>query len=76
MPRPIRRYSNSNIYHIILKGLDNQNIFYDNQDRKFFLEQVSITQKEYDYQVYAYCLMDNHIHMVIRIHSDFLSKFI
>ena len=76
MPRPVRIYSNSNIYHIILKGIDNQNIFYDNQDRNFFLEQVSITKKEYNYQVYAYCLMDNHVHMVMKIHRDFLSKSI
>ena len=32
------------------------------------------TKKEFNYKVYAYCLMDNHVHMVIKIEKDFLSK--
>ena len=69
-----RKYSNSKIYHIILKGIDDNNIFYDNQDRKIFLDRLKITKKEYNYKLYAYCLMGNHVHMVIRIEDEFLSK--
>ena len=74
MPRPLRIYSNSKVYHIILKGIDNQDIFYNDSDRIFFLKQLSITKKEFNYQMYAYCLMDNHIHMVIKVEDEFLSK--
>lgn len=76
MPRPLRFFSKSKIYHIILKGIDNQTIFYDDQDRNFFLKQVSITKKEFNYIVYAYCLMGNHVHMVIKCEDVFLSKAI
>ena len=74
MPRPLRTYSNSKIYHIILKGIDSQDIFYNNDDRNFFLNQIQLTKKQFYFQVYAYCLMSNHIHMVIRVENDFLSK--
>ena len=69
-----RNYSCSKTYHIIIKGIDNQNIFYDDQDRNIFLEKLIMTKKEYDNKIYSYCLMDNHVHMVIRIEKEFLSK--
>jgi len=74
MPRGIRVFSNSKVYHIIFKGIDNQDIFYDNQDRKVFLKHLSITKQEYNYNIYSYSLMTNHIHMVIRSEKEFLSK--
>lgn len=74
MTRILRSYSNSKVYHIILKGIDDQNIFYDDQDRRVFLNNILETKKEYAYQVFAYCLMDNHVHMVIRSEKEFLSK--
>jgi len=69
-----RNYSCSKTYHIIFKGIDNQNIFYDDQDRKIFLEKLIMNKKENNNKIYSYCLMDNHIHMVIRIEKEFLSK--
>lgn len=69
-----RNYSCSKTYHIIFKGIDSQNIFYDDQDRKIFLEKLIMTKKEYNNKIYSYCLMDNHIHMVIKIEKEFLSK--
>lgn len=74
MARPLRFFSNSKVYHIILKGVDSQSIFYDDQDRNFFLKQISITKNEFNYIVYAYCLMVNHVHMVIKSEDIFLSK--
>lgn len=76
MTRIQRIYSNTKVYHIILKGIDEQNIFYDNQDRHVFLNDIEKTKKTYAYQLYSYCLMDNHVHMVIRIEKEFLSKAI
>ena len=74
VPRPLRIFSNSKVYHIILKGIDSQTIFYDDQDRNFFLKQISITKNEFNYIVYAYCLMVNHVHLVIKCEDIFLSK--
>ena len=69
-----RFYSKSKIYHNIIKGIDNQNIFYDDQDRRVFLKKLLVTKKEYDIKICSYSLMDNHVHLVIRIEKEFLSK--
>ena len=74
MARRCRVYSNSKTYHNILKGIDNQNIFYEDQDRNVFLKYMLITKKEYNYNIYSYCLMDNHVHLVIKSEKEFLSK--
>ena len=76
MTKRRRIHSNSKIYHIIIKGIDNQDIFYDDQDRRVFLKKLLLTKEAYDNKIYAYCLMDNHVHMVIRIEKEFLSKAI
>jgi len=73
VPRTSRFYSKSKVYHIILKGIDDQTIFYDDEDRKFFLKQISITKNEFNYIVYAYCLMVNHVHLVIKCEDVFLA---
>jgi len=71
----IRRIpSNSKMYHIMFKGIDGQNIFYDDQDRIVFLKKLLMTKEEYDNKICSYCLMDNHVHLVIRIEKEFLSK--
>ena len=73
MPRSSRFFSKSKVYHIIFKGIDGQTIFYDDQDREFFLKQISITKNEFNYIVYAYCLMVNHVHLVIKCEDAFLA---
>ena len=76
LPRPLRRYGNSKVYHVIFKGIDNQDIFYDDPDRKIFLKHISITKELFNYNLYAYCLMINHVHLVIKCQDAFLSKCI
>ena len=74
MPRERRIKSNSKIYHTIIKGIDSQDTFYDEQDRKYFLKQIMKVKKEFQNEIYSYCLMTNHIHMVIKCEEKNLSK--
>lgn len=74
MTRQRREISNSKVYHVIVKGIDDQDIFYDDQDRRYFLKQILNLKKEINYDVYSYCLMTNHIHMVIKSEEKVLSK--
>lgn len=69
-----RYYSPSKVYHIILKGIDNQNIFYDDLDRNIFLKHLLKTKKDFNLNLYAFCLMDNHVHIVLKSEKVFLSK--
>lgn len=74
MPRPLRRYSNSKVYHIILKGIDNQDIFYEDSDRRIFLKNILSSKENFYYEIFAYCLMTNHVHMIVRAENEMLSK--
>ena len=58
----------------MIKGIDGQNIFYDDKDRRNFLRKFLENKKEFNYAVYSYCLMTNHVHMVIKCKDEFLSK--
>ncbi len=74
MPRKSREYSTSKVYHVIFRGNDKQDVFYDDQDKYVFLDKIKESKKRFDYKVYSYCLMNNHIHLVIRVKDELLSK--
>lgn len=76
MSRLPRTFSNSKIYHIISKGIDDSDIFYTDQDRFVFLEKIKLAKEEFPFSLYAYCLMSNHVHMVMGVQDEFLSKAI
>ena len=76
MPRAARQFSGTDLYHISLRGNDKSDIFYDDQDRYVFLDKMEEIKKKFNFQVNAYCLMDNHFHIGIRIKGEFLSKSI
>ncbi len=66
MARRQRLYSVTGIYHIVLKGVDKKWIFKDEQDKKVFLKKLFDYEKEGGYEVMAYCLMDNHVHLIMK----------
>lgn len=66
MPRAARKKSESGIYHLMLRGINKQNIFEEEEDRKRFLETLGYYKKMSKYMVYGYCLMDNHIHLLMQ----------
>ncbi len=66
MPRRSRDRSPLNCYHIITRGINKQDIFFDDNDRKKFIKEISRTKEKYEYELYAYVLMPNHVHMLIK----------
>lgn len=65
MPRVAREKSKSGIYHIILRGTNRQEIFHDDQDNVRFLETLDRYKKKTKIKVHGWCLMSNHIHLLI-----------
>ena len=65
MPRPFRLKTNFSIYHIMIRCVDGILLFKDDQDRDQFLLRIKRYKKRYGFKLYAFCLMDNHAHMVI-----------
>ena len=66
MLRENRKKSNSGIYHIMLRGINRQQIFEDDEDYSRFLETLAKYREECGYSLYGYCLMPNHVHLVLR----------
>lgn len=73
MGRVSRKKSKSGIYHIMLRGVNRQNIFEDNDDRYKFLEVLRNFKENCRYEIYGYCLMSNHIHILMQELDDSIS---
>ena len=65
MPRTARAKSASNIYHVMLRGINRQQIFFDEEDNRYFLRLLDRFKKPCGYTLHAYCLMGNHVHLLI-----------
>lgn len=75
MPRTARKKSESGIYHVIIRGINRQNIFADDEDRIRFLETLDRYREETGCELYAYCLMSNHVHLLVKENDERLSNF-
>ncbi|VBB09367.1 Hypothetical protein LUCI_4657 [Lucifera butyrica] len=67
MPRKAREKSESGIYHIIMRGINRQTIFEEEEDQAHFLQTLGKYKEKSQYKVYAYCLMGNHVHLLLKI---------
>lgn len=74
MPRLARQKSETGFYHILLRGVGRQNIFEDDEDKQRFLETLERYKKELDFELHAYCLMGNHVHLLIKDVSNQLDQ--
>lgn len=74
MPRLPRQKSNSGIYHIMLRGINQQVIFEDDEDYFKFVETLEKYKAVSGYKVFAYCLMSNHIHILIKVEKEDLDS--
>ena len=73
MPRAARERSKTGIYHIILRGINRQAIFEDEDDSAAFLRTLIKYQKVSEYVIFAYCLMGNHIHLLLKEGTESLA---
>lgn len=61
-------------YHIILRGNERKNIFISDDDRKRFIETLERMKEKYNFELEAYCLMDNHVHLIIDDNGNDISQ--
>ncbi len=66
MSRPPRVLSETGLYHIIFRGLNRQNLFEEDEDYIKLLEIINDIKTGVGIQIYAYCLMTNHVHLFLR----------
>lgn len=65
MPRTAREKSMTGIYHIMLRGIDKRDLFLKESDYQKFIYYLEKAKEKCDFTIYAYCLMTNHIHILI-----------
>ena len=75
MPRHLRVEFPGAIYHVTIRGNARQKIFNDDHDRERFLQRLSDSVETYGEQLYLFCLMSNHVHLVVETPSSNLRKF-
>lgn len=63
--RTARKRSEANVYHVIARGTGQQIIFEDDADYKKFLELLKRETEAGEFELYAWCLMSNHVHMLV-----------
>jgi putative transposase len=74
MSRPLRIEFPGAVYHITSRGNERKAVFRDDQDRKIFLDTLGDVTHRYNWFCHAYCLMDNHYHLLVETPDGNLSK--
>jgi REP element-mobilizing transposase RayT len=74
MARPLRIEFPGALYHVTARGNAQQDIFLDDEDRQQFLAVLARVVFRFHLWLHAYCLMDNHFHLVVETPEANLSK--
>jgi REP element-mobilizing transposase RayT len=74
MARPLRIEFDGALYHVSSRGNDRKATFKDDRDRDLFLNTVAKVIERFHWICHAYCLMNNHYHLVIETPDGNLSK--
>lgn len=74
MARPLRVEYEDALYHVTSRGNEKSPIYKDDHDRCDFIERLAIVVEQYTWVLYAYCLMDNHYHLLVRTPKANLSR--
>ena len=69
MPRKARIDAPGALHHIIVRGIERRKIFYDNADRDHFLERLAVVLTETNTPCFAWTLIPNHLHLLLRTGS-------
>lgn len=74
MARPLRIEYDGALYHVTSRGNARKSIFAGDEDRKIFLDTLDKVNDKYNFLCHAYCLMDNHYHLLIETPDGNLSN--
>ena len=73
MPRQARQRNESGFLHLIVRGIGRQALFEEREDYHFFLAILARFSQETGVSVCAYCLMENHVHLLVRDDNEHVS---
>jgi REP-associated tyrosine transposase len=70
MPRIARAVAIQHPHHITQRGNNRTHVFFDDRDRQFYLNTLKLYSQEWELDIWAYCLMTNHVHILAVPSSD------
>lgn len=65
MPRFPRLFLPHMPHHIVQRGHNRQPVFIEAKDYRYYLENMQEAKSKFDIRIYAYCLMTNHVHLIV-----------
>jgi putative transposase len=74
LPRPLRILYPGAWYHVMNRGAGYQNIFHSEKHKHLFLSLLGEASGQFNIQIHAYCLMDNHYHLLVHTPQGNLSR--
>lgn len=74
MSRPWRIEYPGAVYHLLSRGNERRNIFEDDRDRHLFLDTIGMLYERFGLEIFAYVLMPNHYHILVRTRHANLKK--
>jgi len=74
MPRKTRAEVEGGLYHVITRGNNRRRIFNSADDFQKFLSLLAIQKIKLPFFLYAYCLMSNHVHLLIERKTDAVGR--
>jgi REP element-mobilizing transposase RayT len=75
MARPIRIQFPGAIYHVIQRGFRREKIFADDMAKEEYMTHFYLCAKRFQVDLYSWCLMDNHVHLLFCTQQPNLSRF-
>jgi putative transposase len=76
MPRPLRPIDDGLVYHVINRGNNRQKVFHGEGDYLAFLKAIADLKERKSFNLYGYCLMSNHIHLLLRPRESSISRIV
>jgi len=74
MPRAARLKDKQSIYHIMVRSIKEVNLFENDEDKLKYFSIIKKYMEKFKFKVYAYCLMDNHGHLMIDANGADISR--
>lgn len=75
MPRQPRIYSKTDIYHVMIRGINKEKIFLNKIYKSKLLKIIQEINEEVDFSLIAFCVMNNHLHLLIKAGNYELTTF-
>lgn len=74
MARKLRVHYEDAIYHVIARGNNKERIFERDEEKEKYLDILTGYKERYDFRLYAYVFMDNHLHLLLQVGKTPLAK--